>query len=349
MKSFFQKIINFFSGLFSKKTEALPPPVLEPIPPSRTSPYEWAKSEMGQTEAPGQKNNPRILWYHSFTTLKATEDEVPWCSSFMCAAAESCGYPSTKSASASSWLKYGEPGSGEVGDIVVFKREGGHHVAFVHETPHINDNVIVCLGGNQDNKVGVKMYLKENFLSYRKFPRFDPAIWTPKADWDHLPQAGLWTSLTMKALQDLGKELLSANPEDGASWNSGFSSFSQDQKKAFYVMLLSSMARYESNFKPTERYVENFVDQEGKSVVSRGLLQLSIESVNGYGAGIQKAEELHDPETNLRAAVMILNRWIPKDGVIGNGSNTGAARYWSVIRKLDTRKKIQEKTRALFK
>jgi hypothetical protein len=47
------------------------------------TPYEIAKAELGTTEVPGTQNNPRILEYHATTTLKATTDEVPWCSSFV--------------------------------------------------------------------------------------------------------------------------------------------------------------------------------------------------------------------------------------------------------------------------
>lgn len=134
-------------------------------------PYLWALGELGQAELAGSPTNPRIAWYASFTTLHATDDETPWCSAFMCAAAESGGYPSTKSAAASSWLTYGEAGSGLIGEIAVFKRPGGHHVAFVHQCYLKGDSVIWCLGGNQKDQVCVTALSASHLLGFRKFTR----------------------------------------------------------------------------------------------------------------------------------------------------------------------------------
>ena len=133
------------------------------------APYYWAQKEMGEKEIPGSKDNPRIVWYHSFTTLKATDDETPWCSSFMCAAAESTGFKSTKSARAKSWLDYGIPGDGPVGDIAIFTREGGGHVAFVNKKFTKGDAVVNCLGGNQSNRVKVSDYDSSRLVGFRRF------------------------------------------------------------------------------------------------------------------------------------------------------------------------------------
>jgi len=136
------------------------------------TPYEWAKKEwlLGIKEISGKDHNPRIVWYHSFTTLRATDDETPWCSSFMCAAAESTGFKSTRSAAAKSWLTYGEEGNGDVGEMVVFKRGAGHHVAFVNKTFKQGDKFISVLGGNQSDSVSVAKYKTDNLLAFRKFP-----------------------------------------------------------------------------------------------------------------------------------------------------------------------------------
>lgn len=133
------------------------------------APYLWAVKEIGQQEVAGRKHNPRIVWYHSFTTLKATQDEVPWCSSFMCAAAESNGFKSTDSAAAKSWLTYGDAGDGSIGDIAVFSRDGGNHVAFVNKKFSPRDSVVNCLGGNQSNKVCVQDYSAGRLLAFRRF------------------------------------------------------------------------------------------------------------------------------------------------------------------------------------
>lgn len=134
-------------------------------------PYYWAIDEMNQgvLEIPGSKDNPRIVWYHSFTELDASDDETPWCSSFMCAAAENNGFKSTKSAAAISWLFYGAKGDGSIGDIAVFNRPGGNHVAFVAKKFTKGDGVVSCLGGNEDNCVKIKNYQEKDLMAFRRF------------------------------------------------------------------------------------------------------------------------------------------------------------------------------------
>lgn len=128
---------------------------------------EIAEGELGVEEIVGDKDNPRILEYHSTTTLKATHDEVSWCSSFVNWVVKKAGYEGTNSAAARSWLKWGKPiETPEVGCIVVLKRglpPSGHVCFYVED---FNDK-IKCLGGNQSNKVKYSFYPKSDVLSYR--------------------------------------------------------------------------------------------------------------------------------------------------------------------------------------
>lgn len=101
------------------------------------------------------------------------------------------------------------------------------------------------------------------------------------------------------------------------------------------AQLVSIMAKYESSFKPETQFKESFNDSKGKPVISRGLLQLSIESANqkAYGCNIKKAEELHNPKTNLECAVKIVVFQANKSGTLMDGNRGGASAYWSVARK----------------
>ena len=143
---------------------------------SDLTPYEWAQKErkaiIKELPVAGQ-NHPRIVWYHAFTTLKATTDEVPWCSAFMCAAAASCGYPSTKSALARSWAKYGDEGTGEVGDIVILSRGNSTttgHVGFINSQYRKGDEYVEILGGNQNNCLSVAKFKADRIVAIRSFP-----------------------------------------------------------------------------------------------------------------------------------------------------------------------------------
>jgi uncharacterized protein (TIGR02594 family) len=134
------------------------------------APYVWAILELGQSEIFGSQDNPRIIFYHSFTDYGAKDDETPWCSSFMCAAHEETGHKSTRSAAAISWATWGIPGDGKIGDIAVFRRKGGHHVAFVHIDVDKASKFVMVLGGNQANKVCVETYRIEDLICFRRLP-----------------------------------------------------------------------------------------------------------------------------------------------------------------------------------
>lgn len=127
-----------------------------------------AIGEMNVAEEPGALNNPRIIDYHSETTLRATSDEIPWCSSFVCWCFERCGIPSTRSASARSWLNWGIAiGKPMQGCVVILKRTSNPkqgHVGFLWSE---DADMVYVLGGNQANKVCVMGFSKDKVLGYR--------------------------------------------------------------------------------------------------------------------------------------------------------------------------------------
>jgi uncharacterized protein (TIGR02594 family) len=126
-----------------------------------------AEKELGTHEIAGAGNNRRIIEYHLATTLKASSDSVPWCSSFANWCMKEAGFPYTGSAAARSWLHYGYGlKNPEVGCIVVLKRgapPSGHVCFFVED---LGDN-IRCLGGNQGDEVKYSVYPKTDVLAYR--------------------------------------------------------------------------------------------------------------------------------------------------------------------------------------
>lgn len=131
---------------------------------------EIARGEIGQCELDGDDHNARIVAYHATTTLKATDDETPWCSSFVNWVMHECDLPGTDSALARSWLKWGkvidEP---KVGAIVVMRRgasESTGHVGFVVGWNDADDTIDV-LGGNQGNAVSVRTFKASSVLGYR--------------------------------------------------------------------------------------------------------------------------------------------------------------------------------------
>lgn len=133
--------------------------------------FELASGEIGTAEVRGGEN-PRIIEYHAETSLRATEDEVSWCSAFVCWAFERSGIPSTRSAAARSWLQWGsETSRPEVGDVVVLWRESPDswkgHAGFFVGFDGDGDSVRV-LGGNQGDAVSVATFPRSRILGFRK-------------------------------------------------------------------------------------------------------------------------------------------------------------------------------------
>lgn len=136
-------------------------------------PKNWmtvAEKELGIYEIRGERHHPRIIFYHSFTTLRAKEDEIPWCSSFVCAIMEMSGYDSTRSAAARSWLKYGQKVEPQYGAIMVFSRGGNPKLGHVAFYVYQDKDYYYCLGGNQNDSVCVRPYAK-NTLIQARLPR----------------------------------------------------------------------------------------------------------------------------------------------------------------------------------
>ena len=135
----------------------------------------FAFQELGQSEVSGERDNPRIRWYHSFTKGGEAPDEVPWCSSFLCAVFESVDIVSTRSKAAVSWATWGKPGSMSPGDVVVFGKadpdaKGTGHVALLVST---GASTVKVLGGNQRNQVSIATRPRDQIIACRA-PRLSP-------------------------------------------------------------------------------------------------------------------------------------------------------------------------------
>lgn len=108
-----------------------------------------------------------------------------------------------------------------------------------------------------------------------------------------------------------------------------------------WVHLLAAMCKFESSFKETSTYKENFKNSKGEYVISTGLFQVSYESVRGYGFTGITTDDLKDPFKNIEVAIKILEKWVVSDEYIyrtysgpdGKTHYEGGSRYWAVLRK----------------
>lgn len=163
-----------------------------------------------------------------------------------------------------------------------------------------------------------------------------------KADWKNAE----WTKYLYEHIPD---SMLKAKLSDGDLYYKGYNELSDAHKREFFVMLFSSLARFESGFKPETTYKEGFNDSKGKPVISTGLFQVSVESLAGYGFKTTQ-ERLKNPFTNIDAMLVIANRWLTRDGRISGGSKgawRGMSRYWAPFRKPLRIMAIRKNTNAL--
>lgn len=130
--------------------------------------YRIARAELGVRETTGTGTTARVREFHAVTTLKATDDETPWCSSFVNWCMQRAGIKGTGSAAARSWLTWGLALKRPVlGCVVVLKRGASPtsgHVAFYAGE---GDDYLLLLGGNQGNAVKVSRYPRADVLGYR--------------------------------------------------------------------------------------------------------------------------------------------------------------------------------------
>jgi len=138
-----------------------------------------ARKHIGTTEIPGSRHNSKIInWLR---TLRAwwSDDETPWCGTFVAHCLQSVGLPIAKNwFRAKDWATYGSnlrsthvaPGA-----ILVFARQGGGHVGFyVGE----DANFYYVLGGNQSNSVNTMKLAKARCIAIR-WPQGEPVIGGP--------------------------------------------------------------------------------------------------------------------------------------------------------------------------
>jgi len=128
-------------------------------------------AERGVHETPGPAATARIIEYDKHTTLKATLDEVAWCSAAANFVADTAGFPGTHSAAARSWLEWGAPIAAPIaGCVVILDRHDSSNPNAAHATFFEKDNgngTIACCGGNQGDMVKSSNFPKSKVLGYR--------------------------------------------------------------------------------------------------------------------------------------------------------------------------------------
>lgn len=148
-----------------------------------------ALKHVGLKEIAGPKHNTTILSWIKNLSGWFTDDETPWCGTFIaqCLKESGRGYPKHWYR-ALAYTDYGtrlaKPAYGSIG---VMGRTGGGHVTFiVGETK--DGKYLVGLGGNQSNAVNLMKFQKSRFTAF-VWPTYDSGVASsPYPDRYNLPK-----------------------------------------------------------------------------------------------------------------------------------------------------------------
>lgn len=162
------------------------------------------------------------------------------------------------------------------------------------------------------------------------------------------PDAPNWTIHARTAIRRYGSNLM-RGAADVASFCPSFGELNTVNKENFWIQLIASIVRYESNYKPDARYVETTMGKDpvtGQQVVSEGLLQLSYQDEPNYRNKIPSGtcdfdyqsdrdypnrdlrRTILNPKINLTCGVAILDYQIRRYEKIAISSGA----YWAVIK-----------------
>jgi len=119
----------------------------------------WARREIGIREIVGPRHAARVLEYWSLgkVPLGVNDDETPWCAAFVCAALESNGTRSARTARArgSEAGKHFARCDARAGAIIVLSSDRGTASGHVGFLEGVSPGKLHILGGNQNNQVSV--------------------------------------------------------------------------------------------------------------------------------------------------------------------------------------------------
>jgi hypothetical protein len=159
---------------------------------------------------------------------------------------------------------------------------------------------------------------------------------TPVARWDFRPEGRAWTEASVAALGSYGRPLVEIVPGDIKAWCPDYEDASEAERKAFWVGLLSSLAKHESTWRP---------EAAGGGGRWFGLLQISPATARHYGCNAQTAAALKDGAANLACAIRIMSVTVPRDGVVAAGGR-GIAADWGPFHQAVKREEMRNWVRS---
>jgi hypothetical protein len=145
--------------------------------------------------------------------------------------------------------------------------------------------------------------------------------YTGAARWDALPHAEDWSEATLAALRAAPHDLADVVPRDIATWCPGYAANPPHLREAFWVGMISALARHESTFNPRA---------SGGGGQWIGLLQIYPPTADHFGCSADSVSELQDPAANLSCGARIMSVTVRRDNAVAvlDGRWRGVAADW---------------------
>ncbi len=129
----------------------------------------------------------------------------------------------------------------------------------------------------------------------------------PPARWDHRPGGEVWTRAALSSIVSHGNGLETLVPRDIDAWCPGYTNNSPELRRAFWVGMMSSLAKHESTWRP---------EAVGGGDLWYGLLQIYPDTARRYGCYARTGADLKDATDNLSCAVRIMAVTVRRDNAI---------------------------------
>lgn len=157
-------------------------------------------------------------------------------------------------------------------------------------------------------------------------------VFLPRTRWEHKSGNAVWTRAAMSAVGYHGDGLDSVVPSDIDTWCPAYAQNSPELRRAFWVGMMSALAKHESTYNP---------NAVGGPNLWYGLLQIYPDTARRYGCRARTGEALKNPVENLSCAARIMNVTVARDNAIAvyNGRWRGVAADWG---PMSNRNKIPE-------
>ncbi len=147
----------------------------------------------------------------------------------------------------------------------------------------------------------------------------------PRARWEYRADGALWTRVALAAVQGHGAALIETVPKDIAEWCPAYPENPPELRAEFWVGLLSTVSRYESNWKP--RAI-------GGGNRWFGLMQIAPSTAEYRECRVESGAALLNPLDNLNCAIRIMAVTVPRDQAISVKDTRwrGVAADWGPVR-----------------